>query len=138
MKCKRCGRALKSSKNIELGYGSKCFKIIQLQESLNKPSNALIELKNSYNQLSLKLTILERKVAKFQEKAISNIDSIERTTQITEIQNTPERINFTIVIQELKMIFKGENFNYHEILRPINPRTEIEISPVVEKIKVFN
>lgn len=42
------------------------------------------------------------------------------------------------MIQELKMIFKGDQFDYHEILRPIEPRNQIEKSPILEEIAISN
>lgn len=71
--------------------------------------------------------------------SIFKIDPIERVKQD---RHRPEReqfkVQFNVVVQELKMIFRGENFNYHEILRPVNPRTDIENSPILEEIKITN
>ena len=39
------------------------------------------------------------------------------------------------IVKELKIVFQGkENFDYHQILRPIEPITKIESPPEIEVI----
>lgn len=113
VKCKLCGRVLSNPESKKLGYGKKCFRIKQLQENDHKDRQELIELKQKWNQLSLKYSILERKLNKLIENGIqtnnivkSNMEAIER---IKLDDHRPERnnnqVNMVVVIQELKIVF---------------------------------
>ena len=45
-------------------------------------------------------------------------------------------IEFTVVIKELKLILKGDDFDYHTILKPIEPRNEPEIIENIQFAKI--
>ncbi len=129
IKCKRCNRILTSKESIERGYGGKCFRIIQLQKNDMNRDQDIQFLKSEVKFLKRQLKELK------QNNFVSNIDPIER---IKQDQHRPERdqfkIEFNVVVKELKIIFQGENFNYHKILKPIESITEIEIPPEIELI----
>ena len=55
VRCKRCNRELHSEESIKLGYGKKCYRIIQLQNAqITSPNNTVIEeLLNRVRKLEL-------------------------------------------------------------------------------------
>jgi len=129
--CKTCGKTYKTltwfNKHVE-----------KFQHKLDP-----VELLNDHSEidfLKCEINFLKRQFRELKASgSILNIDPIER---IKQDDHRPERnqfkVEFTVVIQELKVIFKGENFNYHEILKPVNPRTDIENSPILEEIIITN
>lgn len=130
-KCKRCNRILKNKLSIEHGYGAKCYRIIQLNKK--EPNESIIgELLNRVRKLEL-----DNSFMKHQLKHKTIIDSeIEPIERIKPDEQRPERepfkIQFNVVIKELKIVFNKDNFDYHDILEPINVRETIEKPPMIE------
>ena len=138
IKCKRCGRPLTNSISIELGYGKKCYRIIQLEQEAHT-EEIKSDLINEISFLKMEINFLKRQFNELKSAKVVNYeDSIERIKQIKKQPDTKERSNFTIIINEMKMIFRGEQFDYHEILQPIEPRTQIVNSPILEEISITN
>ena len=129
IKCLRCGRILIDPKSIELGYG----KICHLKVQITSPSNdAMIKILDRIRKLEtnepgqLNSAIIEdllnriRKIEldnnfmKYQlkHKAIAVNKNIEAIERIREDEYGPERdvfkVQFNIVIKELKIILDGE------------------------------
>ena len=133
-RCKRCNKVLKSPKSIELGYGAKCYKIIQLQNQETKPeTNATIEeLLNRIRKLELDNNFIKHQlkhktiVTKHQDEDLD----WDIKPEIKQIKNE-YKIEFNVIVKELKVIFT-EDFNYHDILEPINARETIEKPPMIE------
>ena len=144
VKCKRCGRILRNKESIKRGYGKTCYNIMQLNQEQNKPNEELIELKNKWNQLSLKFSILEKKFNQLIEDGLvsQNVESIKRIkpNNSKNMRDLPYLLKnlgkyqnnktFTFLVKELKTIFH-ENFDYHEILNPINIREKPEEPPLI-------
>jgi len=147
VKCKRCNRLLTSKESIERGYGSTCYRIITLRESdpgrdpvvqtLAQPGKYDLDL----NFLKCEIKFLKKQMKELKQKGITSteINAIER---IKQDEHRPERdqfkVQFNVVVKELKMVFKGDNFDYHSLLQPIEPRIEIEEPPIIEKTLVIN
>lgn len=139
IRCKRCNRVLKNKESIKLGYGAKCYRIIELQEQQNTPNEDYTELKNKCNQLSLKYTILERKLQKLIENGVSDSNLNWNVNRNKPDTHRPERntqvVRFNMVVKELRVIFT-EDFDYHDVLNPINS-IEIPVNPPMA-IEVLN
>ncbi|GAG86853.1 unnamed protein product, partial [marine sediment metagenome] len=49
------------------------------------------------------------------------------------------KIQFTVLIKELKIIFNVDTFDYHNILKPINVRESPEKTPIIiENLKLIH
>ncbi len=136
IKCLRCGRILTSKESIERKYGKTCWNIIQLQKNDRNVDQELQFLKYEINFLKRQLKELK------QNGSIVNIETIER---IKPDEHRPERNQFkvqfnNVVVKELKFIFQDKNnFDYHNILSPVNSRTQIEDSPIIiENLELIN
>ena len=131
IRCKRCNRILKNKLSIEHGYGDKCYRIIQLNKK--EPNESIIdELLNRVRKLELDNSFMKHQL-KHKTIVNSNVESIER---IKLDEQRPERnefkIQFNVVVKELKIVFNKDNFDYHDILEPINVREIIEKPPMIE------
>jgi len=132
--CKRCGRVLKSEKSIERGYGLKCYRIMQLNQQIAGPNNPNMEnLLNRVRKLEL-----DNKFMKHQLKHKTFIGTTSKDSELNwdipkevmEVRNQ-YKIEFNVIIKELKVIFT-EDFNYHDVLKPINGREQPEESPIMD------
>ena len=135
IRCIRCNRILRNKLSIEHGYGDKCYRIIQLNKK--EPNESIIdELLNRVRKLELDNNFMKHQL-KHKTIVDSNVDPIER---IKPDEQRPERepfkIQFNVVIKELKIVFNKDNFDYHDILSPINPIEE-PISPPI-MVEVLN
>ncbi len=45
------------------------------------------------------------------------------------------KIEFNVIIKELKVIFT-EDFNYHDVLKPINGREQPEEPPIIDFFQI--
>jgi len=129
--CKTCGKTYKIltwfNKHVE-----------KFQHDLDP--GELLDNNSEIQFLKCEIAFLKRQFKELKANgSISNLDPIER---IKQDDHRPERsqfkVQFNFVINELKMIFKEEIFDYHEILRPVEPRTTIEKSPILEEITITN
>ena len=141
-KCKSCGRILTNPESIKLGYGKTCYRIFQHQQSVITEPQEIVELKQKWNQLSLKNSVLEKKILKLEtamksimkhgiqinDQLTNNTEAIERIKQESSIPKSEQQVNFMFVIKELKIsIEKGiqleevpESFlNHKSIYQPI-------------------
>ena len=113
--------------NIEIGYGKRCYEKLYgkrkyqalYNELTNTKTNELVEMKQKWSQLSLKNSVLEKKVLKLEDliKSImvsgvqisdqltNNTEAIERIKQERNLPKSEQQVNFMVVIKELKMIF---------------------------------
>ncbi|MFX1399023.1 MAG: DUF6011 domain-containing protein [Promethearchaeota archaeon] len=104
--CKRCGKILTSQESIERGYGPRCFKIVHLQANSRES-----KLETEVNFLKCEINMIKRQLKQAQNYSqYQNINPIER---IQKEEDRPERdsnkINFNVVIKELKVIFNRGN-----------------------------
>ena len=141
-KCKSCGRILTNPESIKLGYGKTCYRIFQHQQSVITEPQEIVELKQKWNRLSLKNSVLEKKILKLEtamksimkhgiqinDQLTNNTEAIERIKKENDVPKTEQEINFMVIIQELKFYFeKGiqleevpESFlNHKSIYQPI-------------------
>ncbi len=133
IRCKRCNRILKNKLSVERGYGAKCYRIVQLNQEPEKPNESIIgELLNRVRKLELDNSFMKHQL-KHKIIVNSNVEVIER---IKSDEHRPERepfkVQFNVVIKELKIVFNKDNFDYHDILEPINDRETIEKPPMIE------
>ena len=144
-KCLRCGKELTNPKSIELGYGNFCYKIMKLEESkiIEKTDNVILEeLVNRIRKLELDNTFMKYQL---KNKTFVNTNGNSKDAELEwdipkEVKEIKAKfeIEFTVVVKELKLILKGDNFDYHSILTPIEPRTTIEPSPLLKEILITN
>ena len=125
-KCKRCGRKLSNKLSIERGYGAKCYKIIQFQET--KP-----EIKPEINQeiafLKCEIKTIKRMFKQIRTSGVI-VDPIERIRQDEQRpEREPNKCNMASVITELKERFSKIE-NVFDLLSPINP-IETPIAPPI-------
>jgi len=122
-KCKRCGRILKNSTSIKIGYGKTCARIVKLQQ-VNKH-----EMSSEIAFLRCEIATLKRMFKQIQ--ANGTVEPIERIRQ-----NRPEQkisgneANFGSVIIEMKKKFL-EIDSVYELLTPVDGRAFIEAPPVI-------
>ncbi|MHA1291373.1 MAG: DUF6011 domain-containing protein [Promethearchaeota archaeon] len=142
VRCKRCNRILKSKLSIERGYGKTCYRTVQLQkaEQSEDPNNTVIkELLDRVRKLELDRSYI---LHQLKHKTIVSNPNMKPIERIKCDEHIPERdknrINMFIVTKELKTIFQGDNFDYHQILNPIGPTIEIEKPPILETIEIIN
>lgn len=136
-KCKRCGRILRNKESIERGYGSKCYRIIQLNQDqpTNSPNNDIInELLNRVRKLELDRTYIlcQLKHKTFVSTSKDSELNWDLPKEVKEVRNQ-YKIEFNLVIKDLKVIFT-EDFNYHDVLKPINPIEETVAPPVMVEV----
>ena len=130
-RCKRCNRILSHPESIQRGYGSTCYRIMQTNKDQEKN-----QFQKEIQFLKCEIKFLKRQLQEIKQKGIllNNFESIER---IKQEDFTPEKnkfkMNFNFVIKELKIMFDGDSFDYHKILRPIDSREMIEESPLLFK-----
>lgn len=129
--CKTCGKTYKIltwfNKHVE-----------KFQHDLDPVE--LLDNHTDINFLKCEIAFLKRQFRELKANGtISRIDPIERIQQNKHRpEQEPFTLEFNVVINELKMIFKEESFDYHEILRPVEPTLTIKKSPILEKIKITN
>ena len=122
-KCKRCGRILTSKESIERGYGLHCYTLM-LAERVRKNELDISFIKH---QLKHKTYVVNQ-----------NVEGIERIPQNTHRpEQEPFKIEFNVVIKELRIVFQDKNFDYHKILKPIDVREEPEKPPVIERLELI-
>ena len=126
IKCLRCGRVLESKKSILRGYGRECYILFQSEKrNFNIDDN-----NKDIGFLKLEINFLKRQFKELKTNGLirvrssNNIDPIERI-RIHENypQKIQEKVQFTVIIKELKIIFtknEDEIFDYHNILEPIS------------------
>ena len=130
-RCKRCNRILKNKESIERGYGVKCYKIIQL----NNIEKLKPEINDEIAFLKCEIKTLKRMLRNIQING-GAINPIER---IKQVEKRPEQNtntgNMANVVSEMKVVFT-EDFNYHNVLSPINPIEELVSIPM--SIEIVN
>ncbi|GAH35756.1 unnamed protein product [marine sediment metagenome] len=128
-KCKRCNRVLKNPKSIELGYGKTCYRIVKLQEN-NKPEVKI----NDIEFLRMEINTLKRQIREIRINGIKTVESIERIKIDSNPIRNEQEIRFYGCVRELKGIFNMDNWDYRNVLVPINPRESIEMPPITQII----
>ena len=112
IKCKLCNRVLTNPESIKLGYGKKCYRVFQLQQSALQEANELIEMKQKWSQLSLKCSVLERKLNNILASGIQTNNPIERVKRPEKFVSTEEDRLKVLIHQELKSIFTNKEGNF--------------------------
>lgn len=135
IRCERCGRKLSNIESVERGYGKKCYKIVQLNSPKTKPeqlNSAIIEgLLNRVRKLELDNNFMKHQL-KYKTFVNTSKDSElnwDIPEEVKDIRNK-YKIEFNVVVNDLKIIFT-EDFDYHDILQPINIRETPEVSPLI-------
>jgi hypothetical protein len=120
--CKRCGRALKSAKSIELGYGPTCYKIINSQDKSIPSQDNSITIQEEIKFLKMEIQMLKylmrdlktSKVLSHHAPPIMNVRKEEKNPERNANQG-----QMMEVIQELKTCFQNCNGDVKSLLRPI-------------------
>lgn len=134
VRCKRCNHVLRSTESIKRGYGRTCYRIFKLQEA-NKPeqpnNSILEELLNRVKKLELDNNFMKHQLKHktFSSKSKDSELDWDIPKEVKEVKKVYE-VKFNVIIKELKIIFT-DDFNYHDILKPINPIEEIVNPPVL-------
>jgi len=134
IRCKRCGHVLTSPESIERGMGEICYRIVQLQE-INKPeqpnSSVLEELLKRVRKLELDNNFMKHQIKHktFSNKSKDSELDWDVPKEIKEAKNET-KIQFNVVINELKIIFT-KDFNYHDVLNPVDLIGEIIVPPEI-------
>ena len=122
-KCEICGKWLKNTRGYNIHYRmmhvQKTSKI-NLEEILNRIRK--LELDNNFmkHQLKHKSFVIKSKD--------SDLDW-DIPKEVKELIDVYE-VKFNDIVKELKSMFTG-NFDYHNILSPVNPIEEIVSPPVI-------
>ena len=135
--CKRCGRALKASKSIKLGYGPTCYRKKKLEE------NSFM-LEEEVKFLKIEIKMLKRVIRELKTNGIdTNIinSNIIKANNLIPSQQIPitnnskaesrsnsgsDERNMREVIKELKMCFQSCNGDIRRMLSPI----QMDINPM--------
>ena len=89
--------------------------------------------------LKCEISFLKKQFRELKSRGIGyHTDPIERIKNEHRPERDQFKIQFNVIIKELKMIFKGDQFDYHEILRPVDPRCQIDKTPKLEEIEITN
>lgn len=135
IRCLRCNRVLSNPKSIELGYGRKCYRLINAGENMHEKHISLgpnndelldrirkLELDNNFIKHQLKHKVYVSSKAKSEDAMLD----WDLKPEVIEARNET-KIQFTVIIKELKVKFEitpGESFDYHNILKPIREKPE--------------
>ena len=103
VKCQRCGRELTNPKSIELGYGSKCYRIIQLQKPVEYTNDTLSFLK-------MEVSMLKRQIKELKINGITHGFAIERIIKTKVSKDDPTFMEMGVVVKEMKSIFADPNW----------------------------
>ena len=139
IRCERCNRVLRSKESIKLGYGKKCYRIMQLNQEENKIiPGGLEKLLERVRKLELDNTFMKYQLKHKTYIIGQNVEAIER---IKQVHHRPERnvmkVQFNVIVKELKVIFH-EGFNYKEFLKPIRETPEDPPHVAVDPIVLLN
>lgn len=133
IRCKRCNRVLKNEESIKFGYGKKCYRIMQLQEAqITSPNNGMIlELVDRVRKLELDNNFMKHQLrhkvfVSGSKDAMLDWDIPKEVKEVRDIM----KVEFTVIVKELKVIFT-ENFDYHNVLSPIEVREQPETPPQI-------
>ncbi len=132
VRCKRCNRVLTNKDSIKLGYGRICYLKIKLIQEENKNHPGLEDILDRIRKLELDNNFMKHQL-KHKVFASNSKDSMldwDLKPEIKEVKNKFE-IKFTVIVKELKVIFKVDNFDYHNVLKPINVREKPEDPPII-------
>lgn len=137
VRCKRCNRVLTNENSIKVGYGKKCYRIISLQEK-NKITPGLENILDRIRKLELDNNFMKHQL-KHKTIVSNSKDSMldwDLKPEIKEVKNE-YKIVFNVIVKELKVIFKVDKFDYHNVLKPINVRETPEEPPLTENSKII-
>ncbi|UCD00386.1 MAG: hypothetical protein JSV23_05700 [Promethearchaeota archaeon] len=114
--CKRCGRVLKSSKSIKLGYGPTCYRIVKFHDNSINIQDEIKFLKIEINMLKKVIRELKsNKSIPYQASPIIKIRNKERN-----LERDINKGQMKEVIQELKNCFQNCNGDVKSLLKPID------------------
>jgi len=134
---------LKSVESVERGYGSQCYRIIQLNkvdEVESTPINMAVieELLDRVRKLELDNTFMKYQL-KHKVVVAGKGGDTEKDFEVNRPeQQAPEvQVGMTALVSELKVLF-NEDTNYKTILNPID-MDSVELLPVeMMTIEVYN
>ena len=139
MKCERCGRPLTSKVSIERGMGLKCARITELEKQSKNENQELVELKQKWNQLSLKFSLLEKKVNRLIKSGVKSTEVIERIKEKVEAAPTEEGRLKGLIHEELVSIFRNKDGSFNpdwksKILHKTDEINEIREPPSLKEV----
>ena len=104
MKCQRCGRKLTNPKSISLGYGSKCYRIIQLQKPVEEYTTDVLSF------LKMEVKMLKRQIKELKISGVKHDVAIERINREVVTKNSWEGKMKVAIKAELKSIFSDPDW----------------------------
>lgn len=113
VKCLRCNRKLTNKESIKIGYGKKCFKIMEL-------SKKDYSIKDTIEFMKFEINQLKKQVNNLKIHGIKQKDTIERLKQEKKVITNKQQVKMISCVSELKDIFTKTNGNIKLILKPIN------------------
>lgn len=131
VRCKRCNRVLTNEKSIKLGYGRICYLKIKLIQEENKNIPELENILERVRKLELDNNFMKHQL-KHKTFVSNSKDAMldwDIPKEVKEVRNE-YKIVFNVVIKELKVILKPD-FDYHNVLKPINVREKPEDPPII-------
>ena len=125
VRCKRCNRVLTNKESIDRGYGLRCYTLM-LAERIRK---------NELDIAFIKHQLKHKTIVNNSKDSMLDWDIPQ---EVKEVRNE-YKIVFNIIVKELKVIFT-EDFDYHNVLKPIDVRETPEEPPLTEfcKIELLN
>jgi hypothetical protein len=117
--CKRCGRVLKATKSIKLGYGPTCYKKIKNQENY-------VNLEEEVNFLKIEIKTLKKLLneLRFNQVISTEVSPIMRIRNEVRVQeNDVKKCQMREVLLELKDKFQACDGNIKYLLKPIQNET---------------
>ena len=101
--CQRCGRKLTNPKSIALGYGPKCYRMLQW----DKP---VVDTKDEITFLKMEVKMLKRQIKELKISGVKHDVAIERIERDVIPISTLEGKLKVAVSKELKSIFSDPDW----------------------------
>ena len=117
--CKRCGRVLKATKSIKLGYGPTCYKMIK-----NQDYN--INLEEEVKFLKIEIKTLKKLLNELRLNQVLSTEGSPIVRIRNELENPLRDVkkdHMKEVLRELKNKFQGCNGDIKTLLTPIRNET---------------
>ena len=141
IKCKRCGRVLTNPKSIELGYGDKCYRIMNLHGDLGfwkRFKNSIKHLgKTKRNNESIEYRIINSQNAQITRPNTDITEDLLDRVRKLELDN-----NFMKHQLKHKTIVIGQNVESIERIKQDHHRPErnimkVQFNIIVKELKVI-
>lgn len=131
--CRRCGKPLRAEQSRKDGIGARCARMEAFEQE-RQQADPYEQLLQKWNQLSLKVSTLERKLSKLIATGVK-AEAIERISKAEiEAEPTQEAHLKSLIHQELASIFKNEDGSFNpdwktKILHSYDETDEIREPP---------